>query len=539
MKINSVHLTLILLFFGNSLNTLFAQNQNKPNIILILADDMGYSDIGCFGSEIYTPNIDKLAASGVKLTQFYNSARCCPTRASLLTGLYPHMTGIGWMTSDRQQPGYRGELNSECVTIAQVLKSSGYSTYASGKWHLTSEVKYDGDKKNWPLQRGFDNYFGIIPGAASYFNPAGLTSGNNKITAGKNFYLTDAIADTAVKFISRHSKEKKEQPFFMYLAFNAPHWPLHAKPEDIKKYENRYLSGWDEIRVQRYEKQLKLGLFDRSVKLTPRDNQIPAWSSLSVEEKKLWARRMAIYAAQIDCMDQGIGRILDELKKGKMTENTLIVFLSDNGGCAESIERGVDKTLEGLGTQQSYQSYRINWANTSNTPFKQYKHYVHEGGISSPFIASWPNVIKATQKPIGIPADIIDIMPSFVEASGATYPVTFNYTAIHPIAGKSLIGVFTGGRLEERPIFWEHEANRAVRYQSWKLVSKAKKQLPFAGAWELYDINADRSETVDLSKKHPKVVEDLASMWDKWAKDNRVYPLRPNKPNTKLIPDPE
>ncbi len=529
MKITKTFLILTLLLIGSSSNALLAQNKKKPNIILILADDMGYSDIGCFGSEIHTPNIDKLASSGVKLSQFYNSARCCPTRASLLTGLYPHMAGIGWMTTDRQQPGYKGELNNECITIAQVLKSGGYSTYASGKWHVTAQVKYDGDKKNWPLQRGFDKYFGIIPGAANYFNPGGLTSGNDKITAGKNFYLTDAIADTAVKFIGSHSKEKKDEPFFMYVAFNAPHWPLHAKPEDIKKYENKYLSGWDEIRKERYEKQLKLGLLDHSVKLSPRDNQIPEWNTFSEEEKKLWAKRMAVYAAQIDCMDQGIGRILKELKKDKMTENTLIVFLSDNGACAENVDSGEDKSLEGLGTKQSFQSYRINWANTSNTPFKLYKHDVHEGGISSPFIASWPNVIKANATVISTPAHIIDIMPSFVEVSGATYPLQFNSTLIHPIAGKSLIELFKGGKLQERPIFWEHEANRAIRYQKWKLVSKAKKRPPFIGTWELYDMNNDRSESLDLSKKYPKIADDLASMWDKWARDNQVYPLRPSK----------
>ena len=518
---------MILLIGGSSFKPLLAQNKNRPNIILILADDMGYSDIGSFGSEISTPNIDRLASTGVKLSQFYNSARCCPTRASLLTGVAPHMAGIGWMTSDRQQPGYRGELNNESVTIAQVLKLGGYATYASGKWHLTAETKYNGDKKNWPLQRGFDKYFGIIPGAANYFNPVGLTSGNNKITAGKNFYLTDAIADTAVKYINTHVKEKKKDPFFMYVAFNAPHWPLHAKPEDIKKYENKYLVGWDEIRKQRYAKQLKLGLFDSSVKLSLKDNKIPDWNSLSAADKKLWAKRMAVYAAQIDCMDQGIGRILDQLKKEKMTENTLIVFLSDNGGCAEDIDGGQDKTLEGLGTAQSYQSYRINWANTSNTPFKLYKHYVHEGGIATPFIANWPNVIKPTANVISTPASIIDVMPSFVEASGVTYPTKYKNTIIHPFAGQSLIGLFSGKKLEERPLFWEHEANRAIRYQNWKLVSKAKKQSPFVGVWELYDIDKDRSETINLSKKYPKVVEDLASMWDNWAKNNRVYPLRP------------
>ncbi|QEH41789.1 arylsulfatase [Chitinophaga sp. XS-30] len=529
MKIIKTCLMLVLIIASGSFEILSAQGKTRPNIILILADDMGYSDIGSFGSEISTPNIDKLASSGVKLSQFYNSARCCPTRASLLTGVSPHMAGIGWMTSDRQQPGYRGELNNECVTIAQVLKTGGYATYASGKWHVTGETKYNGDKKNWPLQRGFDQYFGIIPGAANYFNPAGLTSGNNKITAGKDFYLTDAIADTAVKYINMHAKRKKSEPFFMYVAFNAPHWPLHAKPEDIKKYEDRYLAGWEEIRAQRYAKQLKLGLFDPSVKLSLKDNKIPDWNSLSAADKKLWAKRMAIYAAQIDCMDQGIGRILNELEKEKMTENTLIVFLSDNGGCAEDIERGEDKTLEGLGTAQSYQSYRINWANTSNTPFKLYKHYVHEGGISTPFIASWPNVIKPIQQVISTPASIIDIMPSFVEASGTTYPTRYKNTIIHPTAGKSLIALFSGKKLEERPLFWEHEANRAIRYQNWKLVSKAKKQPPFVGVWELYDITRDRSETIDLSKKYPEVVEDLASMWDSWAKNNRVYPLRPPK----------
>ncbi len=509
-----------------SLVVVHAQKPSRPNIIVILADDMGYSDIGCFGSEIETPNIDKLAGKGLRMSQFYNNARCCPTRASLLTGLYPHMAGMGHMTGNpMSEPGYAGDLNDQCVTIAQVLKPAGYATYATGKWHVSANVKDNGPKHNWPLQRGFDKYYGIIPGAANYFNPKGLKNGNDPVKTGNDFYLTDALSDTAASYINRHAANKKQDPFFMYVAYNAPHWPLHAKEKDIKKYIDKYSIGWDKLRDQRYRKQQQTGLLESSAKLNPRDADVPAWDDIAGSEKKIWAKRMAVYAAQVDCLDQGVGRIVQALQKNNLFDNTLIIFLSDNGGCAEFISRD-DKTIDGLGTEESYESYRINWANASNTPFKLYKHWVHEGGISAPCVVSWPGMISNKGRIVNTPAHVIDLLPTFINLSGASYPTTFNGHNIAPLLGKSLSGIIKGeNNFPERPIFWEHEANRAMRMGKWKLVSKGTNIKPYTGPWELYDISADRSETNDLAKAQPAKAKELEAMWTKWATDNRVFPL--------------
>ncbi len=505
---------------------LHAQKTSRPNIIVILADDMGYSDIGCFGSEIETPNIDQLASNGLRMSQFYNTARCCPTRASLLTGLYPHMAGMGHMTGNpTKEPGYAGDLNDKCVSIAQVLKPAGYSTYATGKWHVANNTKDNGPKHNWPLQRGFDKYYGIIPGAADYFDPKGLKNGNDPVKPGDNFYLTDALSDTAASYIQQHKDNKNLNPFFMYVAYNAPHWPLHAKEKDIKKYADKYLAGWDKLREQRYSKQQKTGLLDASAKLNPRDAEVPAWDDISKSEKLIWAKRMAVYAAQVDCLDQGVGRIVQALKKNNLFDNTLIIFLSDNGGCAEFISRD-NKTINALGSGDSYESYRINWANASNTPFRLYKHWVHEGGISAPCVVSWPAMLANKGSVVNTPAHLIDLLPTFVNISAAKYPATFNGHDIAPLSGKSLLSIFKGEKnLPERPIYWEHEANRAVRFGKWKLVSKGTKIKPYAGSWELYNITADRSETNDLSKSQPAKVKELEAMWNNWATNNQVFPL--------------
>ncbi len=505
---------------------LHAQKTSRPNIIVILADDMGYSDIGCFGSEIETPNIDLLASNGLRMSQFYNTARCCPTRASLLTGLYPHMAGMGHMTGNpTKEPGYAGDLNDKCVSIAQVLKPAGYSTYATGKWHVANNTKDNGPKHNWPLQRGFDKYYGIIPGAANYFDPKGLKNGNDPVKPGDNFYLTDALSDTAASYIQQHKDNKNQNPFFMYVAYNAPHWPLHAKEKDIKKYADKYLSGWDKLREQRYLKQQKTGLLDASAKLNPRDAEVPAWDDIPESEKLIWAKRMAVYAAQVDCLDQGVGRIVQALKKNNLFDNTLIIFISDNGGCAESISRD-DKSINALGTGDSYESYRINWANASNTPFKLYKHWVHEGGISAPCVISWPAMLANKGSVVNTPAHLIDLLPTFINVSGAKYPATFNGHDIAPLPGKSLLSILKGEKnFAERPLYWEHEANRAVRFGKWKLVSRASKIKPFMGPWELYDITADRSETNDLSKSQPAKVKELEAMWNNWAINNQVFPL--------------
>ncbi len=503
----------------------YAQTQERPNIILIMADDMGFSDIGSFGGEVKTPNLDNLATNGLRFSQFYSAARCCPSRASLLTGLYPHMAGMGWMTGvDMREPGYPGDLSNNCVTIAEVLKTAGYATFATGKWHVSENVKYEGSKHNWPLQRGFDKYYGIIPGAANYFEPVGLTSGNKQVFASNEFYLTDAISDTATSYIRKHVAEKFKSPFFLYVAYNAPHWPLHAKKEDIQKYMKIYSKGWDKLREERYERQQKMSIIKPSTTLTARDSVVPAWKDIPRPERQLLIKRMAIYAAQIDCMDQGIGRIVETLKKNHIFNNTLILFISDNGGSAERISRE-DKSIDALGKKVSYESYRIQWANLSNTPFKRYKSSLHEGGIASPCIISWPQKIEGKGIIITTPAHLIDLMPTFLSVSASTYPTVYKGHEISPLPGKDLTGVFQGKKLSERPIFWEHEAYRALRFGKWKLVSKGKAKPPYTSNWELYDMSIDRSETNDLAAQFPEQVNKMEKMWNEWAALNQVFPL--------------
>jgi arylsulfatase A-like enzyme len=502
-------------------------NQKQPNILLIMADDMGFSDIGCYGGEINTPNIDKLAANGLRYTRFYNAARCCPTRASLMTGLYPHQTGLGWMTvADLGQPGYIGELNDKCVTIAQCLKPEKYRCYISGKWHLVFDkfMEDNSPKGNWPLQRGFDRYYGGLAGDGGYYKPRALTRDNNRIEApDENYYYTDAIADYAVNFVNDHYARYSDNPFFMYVPFYSPHRPLHARPQDIAKYKGKYMVGWDIIRGRRYRKQVNMGLFDGDWDLSPRDNSVPKWDDVPENEKALWDMRMATYAAMIDCMDQGIGRILDALEKNNALENTVIIFISDNGACAETAGNG---NIDIIGTPQTDESYRTAWANASNTPFRLYKSYVHEGGISSPMIVHWPEGVTAAKGSYcSATGHIIDIMPTCLELAGAKYPKEFSGREIYQLPGKSLVPTFTGKDVPREALYFEHEVNRAVRKGKWKLVSRAATRSPYTGPWELYDLDKDRTETKNLAEQYPDIVTEMAAMWDNWAKDNNVYPL--------------
>jgi len=506
----------------------------RPNIILIMADDMGYSDIGCYGGEIRTPNLDRLAAGGLRFTQFYNTARCCPTRASLMTGLYQHQTGVGHMMNDRGYDGYRGDLNNRCVTIAEVLKQAGYSTYMSGKWHVTKSVKPDGDKHNWPLQRGFDRFFGTIHGAGSFYDPYSLTRDNTQIHPDSDdFYYTNAISDNAVKFIREHTASN---PFFMYVAYTAPHWPMHALPRDIAKYKGRYARGWDALRAQRHKRMIEMGIVEGKWKLTERDSRVPPWEQ--AENKQWHQRRMEVYAAMVDCLDQGIGRIVSELKAGNAGsfENTLIFFLADNGGCAEEILptwKGLhfpETTRDGRpvrqgndpsvmpGPEDTYQSYGIPWANASNTPFRLYKHWVHEGGIATPLIAHWPSNMKARGELCHQPGHLIDIMVTCIDVAGAKYPSRYKGHKITPMEGKSLLPAFDNKPIELQALYWEHEGNRAIRKGKWKLVSK------YPGRWELYDLEADRTELNNLADKHPGLVRELAAMYNAWSKRSLVVP---------------
>jgi arylsulfatase len=516
---------------------------SRPNIVLIMADDMGYSDIGCYGGEIRTPHLDRLADSGLRFTHFHNTARCCPTRASLLTGLYPHQAGVGHMMTDRGTDGYRGDLNKNCVTIAEVLRFAGYSAYMSGKWHVTRFLENDGPKHNWPLQRGFDRFFGTITGAGSFWEPMTISSGNEHLKAlPKGFYYTDAISDHAVLFIREHQRVKPNDPFFLYVPYTAPHWPLHAWERDIARYKGRYDRGWDALREERYKQMIDLGIIDSRWKLTPRDHRVPPWEEAS--DKEWQARRMEVYAAQVDSMDQGIGRIVNELENQRFLDNTLILFLSDNGGCAEEITGswrawiigggeyvGKAKTQDGKliqigndpefmpGPYDTYQSYGIPWANVSNTPFRLYKHWVHEGGVATPFIVHWPDKIKAIGEFRHFHGHLIDIMATCVDVAGASYPAEFNGHPITPMEGKSLVPAFKNKMIDREALYFEHERNRAVLAGRWKLVARGKD-----GPWELYDIEEDRTETADLAKDYPGKVEELSMMWQSWAERTGVIP---------------
>ena len=503
------------------------QNVNdKPNILLIMVDDMGFSDLGCYGGEIDTPHIDRLASNGLRYTQFYNTARCCPTRASLLTGLYAHKTGMGWMTaSNLGHPGYTGDINEHCITIAQALKPAGYRNYITGKWHVVSDkyFKQNSSKHNWPLQRGFDRFYGGLSGGGSYYDPKPLVLDNTIIQAPKEgYYYTDATADYAIEFLNEHYAEHEDAPFFLYVAFYAPHRPLHAKAEDIAKYRGKYLVGWDHIRSQRYKRQNQMGLFGKGWKLPPRDETIPAWKDVNEAKKDLWDMRMATYAAQVDCMDQNVGRILKAIEKKGQLDNTIIFFLSDNGACAETAGKGeVDK----IGTAQSNESYRTAWANASDTPFRRYKKETHEGGISSPLIVQWKGLKTSNGAVCDTVGHVIDLMPTCLELAGATYPDTFNGKKIHPVAGKSLVPTFFGKDVVREALYFEHEVNRAIRCGNWKLVSGGTQEPPYTTPWELYDLRKDRSELNDLAKQYPATVKKLEGMWHQWALENDVYPL--------------
>ncbi len=522
MKLVKHSLLLFFIFLGTA-----AYPQKKPNIILILADDLGYSDIGCYGGEVRTPAIDQLAKEGLRYRQFYNAARCCPTRASLLTGLYPHQAGMGWMAAaDLGTRAYQGDLNRASVTIAEVLKGAGYSTFMTGKWHLTNERKIDGMvTDSWPRQRGFERYFGIIPGGANYFTPV-IYSNNTRYQAPENFYLTHAISDTSVKFIEEHIAAGKENPFFMYVAYTAPHWPLHALTDDIEKYKDVYGRGWDAIRKERFERQRQMGLIPRNAVLPPRDSAVGAWEALSEKKKKEFAMRMAIYAAQIDAMDRGIGKIVAALKEKNALDNTLIFFLSDNGACAEFISNGKSKEVDG--SAGTFESYRINWANVSSTPFKEYKHYTYEGGIATPLIVHWPAGIArglANSFVAGY-GHLTDIMATCVEVAGAAYPAVFQGNKIQPMQGKSLTPHFAGGPNNRGAIYWEHEANIALRNGKWKLVAKTAEGNQFdMKTVHLYDMDADPTEMNDLSAKLPEKVRHMYADWLQWAKQVGAFPL--------------
>jgi len=507
-----------------------AQEHAKPNILYILVDDMGYSDLGCFGGEINTPVLDALAHDGVRLTQFYNTGRCCPSRASLMTGQYPHRVGLGHMTTnDLGVPGYRGVLSDQSLTIAQVLATAGYRSFIAGKWHLGTPD---------PTQHGFEEFYGTLVSAKRFYDPDHLLrlphGRDSRVYGQGQFYATDAVTDHAIDFL-KLARQTPKRPWFLYLAYNAPHFPLQAPPDEIKKYADRYQVGWDRIRKQRLTRMKRLGIVDPDTKLSPRSywqnygetktGVNPAWNTLSPERQRDLARRMAIHAAMVDRLDQQIGRVIDDLRQSDELQNTLIVFTSDNGACFEWDPFGFDRVssnqnilhrddqLDHMGSAGTFHSLGSGWANACNTPWRLYKHFNHEGGIASPGIVHWPNGI---QEPPGSihesPAHLIDLMPTAISVSGATYRGKLalpGVDLIHQIHGET----------PERMLFFEHQGNRAVRQGNWKLVALDDQP------WELYDFRMDRIESNDLSTRYPDKVKTLESAWQKWGAENHVTPL--------------
>lgn len=516
---------------------------SRPNVILIMVDDMGYSDLGIYGSEIATPNLDKLATQGLRLREFYNNSICAPTRASLLTGQYQHKAGVGYFDVNLGLPAYQGFLNKESLTLGEVFRSGGYSTLLSGKWHVGD------DSLSWPKQRGFDKFYGILKGGANYFNTKPLYIGGQsgypvtllkdnvrQYPADDSYYFTDEIGKNAIEFLQEQNNEKK--PFFLYLAFTAPHWPLQAKPEDISKYKGKFDKGWDALREVRINKLKENGILLPSQTIAARDPEVPEWDKLTWDEKEFWKKKMEVYAAMVDNMDQNVGKVLATLKELKKDENTLIIFISDNGaqGGANTynpLRRGKVVNSGPIGTSGSFDYQEQNWAYLSNTPLRQYKNNMHEGGFSSPFIAWYPSKIKAGRIDKGT-GHLIDLAPTFYDLAGIKYPENFNGIKTNPLAGKSLLPVLFGDASEVNrgePIFWERAGNRAVRDGKWKIVSTYP-----AYKWELYDLENDRGETKDLAEAHPDVVNRLSTSYNQWAEKTGVVEYSKIRPGNELIP---
>jgi arylsulfatase A-like enzyme len=493
---------------------LFAQKK-QPNIIVILADDLGFSDIGAFGSEIKTPNLNKLAKNGLIIKQFYNAGRCCPSRASLLTGLYSHQAGVGDMVQNKGVPAYQGYLNEHCITIGQALKQAGYHTIVSGKWHVGLVPSA------WAVNRGFDDSFTLQNNGSSYFNSQPLYNDGRKVTFLKgdkeiirtdtSSYLTQEITNFAINSLEKQRNEQK--PFFLYVAYNAPHWPIQALPEDIAKYKGKYLEGWDKWRARRFEKLKEQGIIDKNWDLSNRFEKVPDWEKLSAEEKDKWDTRMAIYAAMIDRMDAGIGEILQKVKSLGEENNTLVLFLSDNGGSADDVKNWNYVTQKNgtAGSVESIDSYESPWGNVSNTPFQLFKKNTHEGGIASPFIAYYPKHIKAGTLSNRV-SHLIDIFPTCLEYADFKYPDFFQGKNLIPLEGISLKKEFEGQQFDEHEaLFWEHEGSKAIRKGQWKAVAENNQP------WELYNLATDRTETKNLAKSEPELLQTLIELHQQWS----------------------
>jgi len=548
-----VSLLITLPVFSSSVKAQQVNESKRPNIVLIMADDLGYSDIGCYGGEIETPNLDKLAKNGLRFSQFYNTSRCCPTRASLLTGLYSHQAGMGDMTTDQKLPGYRGYLTENTVTIAEVLKNAGYHTGMIGKWHVSNTIVQPKEEhlkwlahqssypffsppEQYPTNRGFEKFFGTVWGVGNFFDPFSLVNGMDPVkTVPKDFYYTDAINDTTSSYIRQFSESGK--PFFLYVAHTAPHWPLHALPEDIAKYEDVYKVGWDAIREARYKKIIDLGVFPGDKNILPeRWKKDLKWDD---NPNKEWdAHAMAVRAAMIDRMDKGIGRVMETLKVTGQLDNTIIVFLSDNGASSDDAQKygpGFDRpgaTRSGqeivypvqkgvlAGPETTFASTDKMWSNVANVPFRYWKTEPFEGGICTPMIAHWPKGLTAQKGSVTTQVGhVMDFMATFIDLAKTSYPSEYDKRKITPTSGLSLVPVLKGKqRAEHDYLFFEHIGRRAVRHGDWKLVALNRQ------AWELYNLKTDRTEIHNLAEKHPEMVEKLSQAWQQWAENNQVFP---------------
>lgn len=511
-----------------------ASGSRRPNIVLIMTDDMGWSDVSCYGGEIPTPNIDSLGRGGVRLTQFYNTARCSPSRASLLTGLHPHQTGIGELTTADGPGGYHGSLNDRCATIAETLKAAGYRTHMTGKWHLCSDA--DHPNGSWPTRRGFDRYWGTIAGAGSYFAPTTLHDGETPVAIDdlpEDFYYTDAIGEHAAAAIAEDAASGR--PFFGYVAFTAAHWPLHARQADIARFRGHYDQGWDVLRARRHDRQVAGGLCSGDATAHERDPHVASWEK--TDHKQWQTSRMEVYAAQIHAMDRSVGIILDALDTAGVRDNTIVVYLHDNGGCAEEmpfepgaaeafrrrryivppsapdgskIKVGNDPAIT-PGTADTYCSYGKAWANLSNTPFRMYKRWVHEGGIATPLIVSWPAGNLQAGAVVPEPHQLTDIVPTLLEAAAVAPRTNRGGIELPQLPGVSMLRAMRGEQATEHPLFWEHIGNAAMRDGRWKLVRE------FQQDWELYDLANDRSEQHDLASGQLGRVAMMSAAWQKWA----------------------
>lgn len=504
-----------------------------PNIIYVVADDLGFSDLGCYGGEIESPVLDRLASNGIRLTQFYTTGRCCPSRASILTGQYPHKVGLGHMTTnDLGRPGYRGVVSSDAKTIPQLLKAASYRSFIAGKWHLGTDD---------PTQHGFEEFYGTLVSAKRFFDPLHLIRLPEgrvpKQYAAGEFYATDAVTDHALEFLDK-ANETPTKPWFLYIAYNAPHFPLHAPKSDIAKYSERYHSGWDTLRSERLARMKAMGIVAPGTKLSPRSSYRnygetevgvnPAWNSLPSNRRLDLARRMAIYAAMVDRLDQQFGRVVSYLEQTQQIDNTLIVFTSDNGACFEWDPFGFDikssnqnilhtgEMIETMGEPGTFHSVGSGWANASNTPWRLYKHFNHEGGISAPCIIHWPQQLSEHAGQLKRqPAHLIDLLPTALDVAGIQTQDGLS------LPGQSLLTQLDGAndQLHSRTLFFEHQGNRAVRKGKWKLVALDDEP------WELYDMSRDRIEGNDLSSSMPELVSTLSRAWDQWAAENQVTPL--------------